>query len=187
MMGRNETATFWSALTQKGNAMDRAEEPADDLSSDAKTAEERILMQERAQIVQEFLAKLGARDRAILLDLFYHQLDREEVCARYSVTREQIAMILVKARKRFRRSWEHAPTTRKLAVSEPQVSHLIEDPIIKILMTAAAAFQKVEIGRSWLLTPNPSLGNVAPLSIIKTPEGREMIANELGLIEHGMF
>lgn len=64
---------------------------------------------------------------------------------------------------------------------------LIDDPTIRILMAAAAAFQKLETGRSWLLTASPALGNVAPLSLISTPAGREIIANELGLIEHGMF
>jgi uncharacterized protein (DUF2384 family) len=66
-------------------------------------------------------------------------------------------------------------------------SAIIEDPIVQILMSAAAAFQKVEAGRSWLLTPIPSLGNVAPVSLIMKPQGRQMVANELGLIEHGMF
>jgi hypothetical protein len=73
------------------------------------------------------------------------------------------------------------------AVSGLDTSALIEDPIVNILMAVAAAFQKAETGRSWLLTPSPSLGNVRPLSLITTPTGREMVANELGLIEHGMF
>ena len=67
------------------------------------------------------------------------------------------------------------------------VSALIEEPVVQILMGAAAAFQDLATGRSWLLTPSPGLGNVAPVSLISTPAGREMVANELGLIEHGMF
>ena len=66
-------------------------------------------------------------------------------------------------------------------------SLLIEDPIIHTLMMAAAAFQEFETGKAWLLTPSPSLGNVPPLSLIATEAGRELVANELGLIEHGMF
>jgi uncharacterized protein (DUF2384 family) len=54
-------------------------------------------------------------------------------------------------------------------------------------MAVAAAFQNVETGRSWLSTPSPSLGNVPPAALITTQSGREMVANELGLIEHGMF
>ena len=54
-------------------------------------------------------------------------------------------------------------------------------------MAASAAFQNVETGRSWLFTPNQSLGNVAPVTMISTESGREKVINELGLIEHGMF
>ncbi len=63
---------------------------------------------------------------------------------------------------------------------------LIEDPIIQTLMTVAAAFQSFEAGRAWLLTPNPSFGHAPPLSSVTTEAGRELVANELGLIEHGM-
>ncbi|MGA8028243.1 MAG: sigma factor [Bryobacteraceae bacterium] len=72
-------------------------------------------------------------------------------------------------------------------VAGQYVRSLIEDPIVQILMAAAAAFQRLETGRSWLLTPSPSLGNVAPVSLISSRAGREIVANELGLIEHGMF
>jgi hypothetical protein len=71
--------------------------------------------------------------------------------------------------------------------SRQYVTSLIADPVVQILMAAAAAFQELEIGRSWLLTPSAALGNVAPVSLISTPAGREIVANELGLIEHGMF
>jgi uncharacterized protein (DUF2384 family) len=67
------------------------------------------------------------------------------------------------------------------------VSILIEDPIVQILMAAAAAFQDLETGRLWLSTPNSALGNAPPVALIATAAGREMVANELGLIEHGMF
>jgi len=71
--------------------------------------------------------------------------------------------------------------------SSTPVPSLMEDPVVQILMAAAAAFQDLETGRSWLLTPSPSLGNVAPVSLIATQAGRELVANELGLIEHGLF
>jgi len=71
--------------------------------------------------------------------------------------------------------------------SRTPVPSLMENPVVQIFMAAAAAFQDVETGRSWLLTPSPSLGNVAPVSLIATQAGRELVANELGLIEHGMF
>lgn len=64
---------------------------------------------------------------------------------------------------------------------------LVEDPTVGILMATAAAFQNLEIGRLWLFTPSAALGNVAPVSLISTAAGRDIVANELGLIEHGMF
>ena len=67
------------------------------------------------------------------------------------------------------------------------VRSLIEDPTVGILMETAAAFQDLETGRSWLFTPSPAFGDVAPVSLISTAAGREIVANELGLIEHGMF
>jgi uncharacterized protein (DUF2384 family) len=71
--------------------------------------------------------------------------------------------------------------------SRQYVTSLIGDPVVQILMAAAAAFQELEIGKSWLLTPSAALGNVAPVSLISTPAGRKIVGNELGLIEHGMF
>jgi antitoxin Xre/MbcA/ParS-like protein len=70
---------------------------------------------------------------------------------------------------------------------DARVSFLFEDPIVQVLMTVSAAFQRVETGRSWLFTPNQSLGNVPPIAMISTEVGREKVVNELGLVEHGMF
>jgi hypothetical protein len=79
-----------------------------------------------------------------------------------------------------------APSTPE-AEPDPRTSFLIDDPIVQVLMSASAAFQNVEAGRSWLFTPNQSLGNLAPVTMISTESGREKVINELGLIEHGMF
>jgi RNA polymerase sigma factor FliA len=81
------------------------------------------------------------------------------------------------------------PTSYGLSESNSgeHVRSLIEDPIVGILMAAAAAFQTLEVGKSWLLTPNPALGKITPISLISTEEGRDIVANELGLIAHGMF
>lgn len=67
------------------------------------------------------------------------------------------------------------------------VRSLVEDPTVGILMATAAAFQDLETGRLWLFTPSSALGNVVPVSLISTAAGRDIVANELGLIEHGMY
>jgi putative toxin-antitoxin system antitoxin component (TIGR02293 family) len=39
----------------------------------------------------------------------------------------------------------------------------------------------------WLKTPNYELGNVAPVSLLDTIPGMEIVLDELGKIEHGVF
>jgi RNA polymerase sigma factor (sigma-70 family) len=72
----------------------------------APDAEERLLKREQAQEVRNVLKSLGTRDRGILVDLFFHEKKREEVCERYGVDRERLRLILFRARKRFQSGWE---------------------------------------------------------------------------------
>ena len=85
--------------------------------------------------------------------------------------------------------WREGATSYGLSESDSGelVRSLMEDPVVGILMAATATFQKLEVGKSWLLTANVALGNITPISLISTEEGRDIVANELGLIEHGMF
>ena len=39
----------------------------------------------------------------------------------------------------------------------------------------------------WLKSPNFALGNVAPVALLDTIPGMEMVLDELGKIEHGVF
>jgi RNA polymerase sigma factor (sigma-70 family) len=77
----------------------------DKLSDDSLTAEERMLAQERARSVRRILVKLKHRDRDVLVDLFYNDLARGEVCDKYGVSREQLRLILFRARGRFQEQW----------------------------------------------------------------------------------
>jgi RNA polymerase sigma factor (sigma-70 family) len=76
------------------------------ISDPSLTAEERILNEERAKTVRTVLQTLKPRDRHILVDLFYNELEREEVCRKYAVTREQLRLVLFRARGRFQEKWE---------------------------------------------------------------------------------
>lgn len=79
----------------------------DHLSSQDETAEERLLRQDNEKDVQAVLRELGERDRNILIDLFYRDLTRDEVCAKYApLTRDQLRMVLFHARRRFQKRWE---------------------------------------------------------------------------------
>jgi RNA polymerase sigma factor (sigma-70 family) len=78
----------------------------DRISGSERTAEEQLQRQETARDVQAVLKKLSERDRNILIDLFFNELTREEVCAKYApMSREQLRMILFHARERFQGKW----------------------------------------------------------------------------------
>jgi len=78
----------------------------DRISDPSRTAEERILEEERAKTVRTVLKNLKPRDRDILVDLFYNELDREEVCRKYAIKRDQLRLVLFRARGRFQEKWE---------------------------------------------------------------------------------
>jgi RNA polymerase sigma factor (sigma-70 family) len=78
-----------------------------DLFADsAPRADHKLLEQERAEAVRKVLETLGKRDRAILVDLFWEEMTREEVCEKYKLSRERLRMILFHARRRFEKRWE---------------------------------------------------------------------------------
>ena len=86
--------------THQGSAVD-----FDQISDHALSAEEKMISQERAHTVRTVLNDLKPRDRLVLIDLFYHELHRDEVCRKYDVTREQLRLILFRARGRFQKKW----------------------------------------------------------------------------------
>ena len=75
------------------------------IADHAPDAEERIMKREQAQEVKKVLGTLGSRDRGILVDLFFHEKKRDEVCERYGVDRDRLRLILFRARKRFQSEW----------------------------------------------------------------------------------
>jgi len=77
----------------------------DHLSDDSLSAEEEMISQETARTVRTVLTTLRPRDRNVLIDLFYNELDRDEVCRKHSVNREQLRLILFRARGRFQKKW----------------------------------------------------------------------------------
>lgn len=77
----------------------------DRISARSLSAEQNLLAEERANLVRNVLRTLAIRDRNILVDLFYNDLKREEVCAKYGVTRDQLRLLLFRARGRFQEKW----------------------------------------------------------------------------------
>jgi RNA polymerase sigma factor (sigma-70 family) len=79
----------------------------DHISAREETTEARLLRKENEKDVQAVLRELSDRDRNVLTDLFYKELTRDEVCAKYApLNRIQLRMILFHARQRFQRRWK---------------------------------------------------------------------------------
>jgi RNA polymerase sigma factor (sigma-70 family) len=75
------------------------------ISDRSRSAEEELISRERAHTVRSVLTSLKPRDRLILVDLFYNDLHRDQVCLKYKVNREQLRLILFRARARFQKRW----------------------------------------------------------------------------------
>jgi RNA polymerase sigma factor (sigma-70 family) len=84
---------------------DTVELDFDRIPSCAKTPEELALSLETAHIVTGVLNSLAKRDRDVLVDIFFHQLDRDEACRKHNVTNAQLRLILFRARGRFQEQW----------------------------------------------------------------------------------
>jgi RNA polymerase sigma factor (sigma-70 family) len=79
----------------------------DQISNEHKTPEEQVLAKANKQVITRVLGRLKDRDRNILVDLFYHELDREEILEKYRASRQQLRMIVFHARQRFQKEWEN--------------------------------------------------------------------------------
>jgi RNA polymerase sigma factor (sigma-70 family) len=84
---------------------ERVDLDLDRISGEGRTPEEITRAKEKAKAVWTVLGALRLRDRNVLIDLFYYELDRDEVCKKYGRTRDQVKMILYHARRRFQDGW----------------------------------------------------------------------------------
>jgi RNA polymerase sigma factor (sigma-70 family) len=85
----------------------------DRLSDGAETTDRRIEEREEAEAVSKTLRTLSDRDREVLVDLYYRELSRTEVCEKYRVTHEQLRLILFYAIRRFQKKWANSHATEK--------------------------------------------------------------------------
>jgi RNA polymerase sigma factor (sigma-70 family) len=83
----------------------------DRMANPERNAEEKMIQSERAAATAKVLDALNARDREILLDLFYRELPRDEVCHKHGVTRDQLRLLLFRARQKFQECWSDAGHT----------------------------------------------------------------------------
>jgi RNA polymerase sigma factor (sigma-70 family) len=76
------------------------------LPGSGKTPQQNVLDSELGQKVEKAFKKLPSRDRCALAGVFYDGRKRDDVCKECGVTRDQLKMILFRARQKFRREWE---------------------------------------------------------------------------------
>jgi putative toxin-antitoxin system antitoxin component (TIGR02293 family) len=56
-----------------------------------------------------------------------------------------------------------------------------------IAASAQRVFDDADTARTWLLTPNPALGNEVPLRLLRTGSGARLVEAVLIRIEHGVY
>ncbi len=71
-------------------------------------SEEEGLGKDRAKKLERVLARLSPLERGILVDLFNKEHDREAVCKKYQLSREQLRLAIFRARTKFRKAWDGA-------------------------------------------------------------------------------
>ena len=71
-------------------------------------------------------------------------------------------------------------------VLSPDTSdHLVQ--VYRVYMRALDVFNDDKKALRWLKYPSLALGNISPFELLDTSAGVEMVLDELGRIEHGIF
>jgi len=71
-------------------------------------------------------------------------------------------------------------------VLSPDTSdHLVQ--VYRVYMRALDVFTDDKKALRWLKYPSLALGNISPFELLDTSAGVEMVLDELGRIEHGIF
>jgi RNA polymerase sigma-70 factor, ECF subfamily len=91
----------------------------DDLQTDPAdqsiSPDNALLAAETKKQVQAVLSRLGAKDRKLLLAVFFEQRDKDEVCRELGVSRDYLRVLLHRAKQQFMAEYAHVntPTTAK--------------------------------------------------------------------------
>lgn len=77
-----------------------------------------------------------------------------------------------------------AARRHKGALSASESERLLS--LAKVVSCAESVFDNLDKGLTWLREPNISLDGVAPISLLDTELGAELVADVLGRIEYGI-
>jgi len=70
--------------------------------------------QQAAQKVQKVIEQLPERDRRVLRAIFFEERDKDEVCRELGITRDNLRLLLHRAKQRFRDLYEDGDRSLKL-------------------------------------------------------------------------
>lgn len=96
------------------------------------------------------------------------------------VPRKEIAGCLHTTSRTIQR---HIEAREKLS---PDMSDRLAQ-VITVFCRSNEVFKDEEKASTWLKSPNFALGGVTPFSLLDTTVGIDMVLDELGRIEHGVF
>jgi RNA polymerase sigma-70 factor (ECF subfamily) len=74
-----------------------------DVPDERASAESALVTDERKDQVRQVLQDLTAKDRELLYMVFYEEIDKDEICRRFSVEREYLRVLVHRAKARFRK------------------------------------------------------------------------------------
>jgi len=74
-----------------------------DVPDEHASAESALVTDERKDQVRQVLQHLPAKDRELLYMVFYEEIDKDEICRRFSVEREYLRVLVHRAKARFRK------------------------------------------------------------------------------------
>lgn len=103
----NIALEFLRAHTRHPQLAEEAPDPVDT----AQDPEDRLVSEERKQIVRRILQELPEKDRQLLRRVFLNEEDKDAVCQELGVRRDYLRVLLYRARLRMKTAWLRSPTT----------------------------------------------------------------------------
>jgi DNA-directed RNA polymerase specialized sigma24 family protein len=73
--------------------------------ADGKTALQACINNQNSEQIDKVMAELKPLDRSLLLDLFFHGIDRDTVRKKYGITEDGLRLKLLRARRKFQGKW----------------------------------------------------------------------------------
>jgi RNA polymerase sigma-70 factor (ECF subfamily) len=73
-----------------------------EIIDDTADPSQNITVRERRRLVADILAELSAKDRSLLMQVFFEERNKEQICREMNVTSEYLRVLIHRAKARFR-------------------------------------------------------------------------------------